>query len=312
MVQMCVAASVTRIVTLTIEQPRALADDAVLSDWTVPEGFEDCDPLTHVYWHERSSSFRWMRIGACVACCRWVSRALRLWVKRVRRQWPGFQNLHVKESHKSGALHLHVAVTGVPASITRFSRGGAIVKGAWQEVGGGFCDVGRHGSDSPQDAGWYVGKYVAKRQDHAMASRRRRWSRSANFGAEVRMRPAVLTDPDSWAGDVAGLPVRIGPWLDPWGAETGQRWWPSMGPARPPATPATARLDTSTAKWPRLVSVRADLAAWRASWEVRRQDEGVGVCCPAPAAPEPVQTVAFDAVQHVPRRSPAARRRVTA
>ena len=106
-----------------------------------------CDFDSHVYWNARHGGWRWRVLPSCANCCRNVSRMLAAFRKRLRRgaagrgperkgyrpAWPDFQYLHVREEHKSGAMHLHVAVTGIPASVTRSSRAGLALKRQWAE-----------------------------------------------------------------------------------------------------------------------------------------------------------------------------------
>jgi hypothetical protein len=285
---MCGTAGVTRIITLTFKQPLAAVPGTVpAGDWLQPEEFAGCNPSTHVYLYKRDMTWRWRRLSACKSCCRWVSHKLKLFRLRMRYHWPEFQYLQVKEDHKTGALHLHLAVLGVPASITRSSAAGLKVKAAWAEVGGGWVDVGRHGRDSGDKAGWYVGKYVAKRHDTTMSPGFRRWSRTAEFAPEVLMRPRFLPDPESWHDP--GAPIILGDWLHPDGTESGARWWPKteLLEAPPP------RLDPITAKGRKLRSVLADIDAWRALHALRRGPEAVPSGCCALPVPEPVQGVMF-------------------
>jgi hypothetical protein len=306
LVNMCLSARVTRIVTLTLKQPYACPPGTLTRSWSVPEGFDACDPVTHVYFHVASGTWRWMRIGACEHCCRWVSKMLSRWRDRMRYRWPGFQYLHVRESHKSGALHLHLAVTGVPASITRTSKAGLLLKGAWADLGGGFVDVGRHGDHAGSAAGWYVGKYLAKRQEHGMAPGFRRWTRSAEFGPDVRMtpQPRAPDDDGGWAEDVAGAPIVLRHWLTPAGVETPRRWWPSQDR---PAAP-TARLDTRTANSGISPAGVGDLEAWSRSWASRRGGPVLWNVRPAPGPAEWRQEALLVDVAGLAARDESARR----
>jgi hypothetical protein len=257
LVEMCGAARVTRIVTLTFPQPQLVILPSL--DWLVPAGFERCNPADHWSPHATDGTIRWLTVGSCEWCCRRVSRQLRLWRDRLRRRWPGFQYLHVKEQHKSGALHLHLAVFGVPAYITRTSRAGLFVKGSWAEVGGGFVDVGRHGvDDTGAAAGWYVGKYLAKRQDHPMAKGFRRWTRSQLFAPEILMVPR-WSPADDWADPAA--PIKLGGWLDGHGVERRWRWWPDGADGA-----GHVRLDPRTLNCPHRPSGRSLAALQLARW----------------------------------------------
>jgi hypothetical protein len=289
--EMCAVAGVTRMVTLTFDQPAVPGD--FLSGGMVeyrdgeftrlrcaltPKRHRFCDWSTHAYWYiprDRKSGemgWRWRILSSCKHCCRWVSGRLKLWKQRIRRgpaiavrchgvrcghrrrkvgdrrecyerrPWPAFEYLHAREVHKNGAMHLHVAVVGVPAAVTRFSGAGRFLKEQWREVGGGFVDVGRHGDTAGSDAGWYVGKYLAKAHDEPFAKGFRRWSRTREFARGMRMRPAPDPDYDGGWSD-PGAPIVLRGWLTPDGAETPSRWWPSpLISGR-----AAARLDTSTA-----------------------------------------------------------------
>jgi hypothetical protein len=247
---MCDVAGVTRMVTLTFAQPIAGAMDWSSLTFTaapIPRRHRFCDSDTHVYVHA-DGRYLWRLLPSCQHCCRWVSHRLRLWSLRMRRQWPGFQYLHAREVHKSGALHLHVAVTGIPAGVTRFSKSGRLLKRHWLEVGGGFADVGRHGDNGGRDAGWYVGKYLAKQHDEAFAKGFRRWSRTGHFAPQIRMVPPRDPAADGGWHDPAE-PIVLGGWVHPDGVERRWRYWPFA--------PEGRRLDPRTAKctqtWPTML-----------------------------------------------------------
>jgi hypothetical protein len=243
---MCAEGGVTRMVTLTFDQPRvpgSLTACAREDHRACPPGHEvlpveahrparhrHCDWSSHGYWHVpqkagRSAGWRWKVTPSCRHCCRWVSGALERWVKRLRRRWPDVQYLQAREVHKSGALHVHVAVRGLPAGVTRKSKSGLVLKGAWQGVGGGFCDVGRHGENAGSDAGFYVGKYLAKAHTDTFARGYRRWSRSGDLAPHVRMSapPGDPEDDGGWSDPAA--PIVLGGWLHPDGTERPWRYW---------------------------------------------------------------------------------------
>jgi hypothetical protein len=293
--QMCDTAGVQRMVTLTFDQPRVVYVGApspgllpgrmgatisdgklapppehleVLDVTAIPARHVRCDAATHIYWNLRHGGFRWRLLPSCVYCCSYVSACLRKWAKRMRRLWPDFQYLHVREVHKSGAMHLHVAVTGVPRVVTRRSAAGGKVRDHWRQAGGGFVDVGRHGEHAGGGAGWYVGKYLAKRQDDGGFARGyRRWSRSGEFAPLVRMVPKRDPDYDGgWADD--GSPLRLGGWVHPDGAEHRGRWWHETADLNAAAVgwhdAAQRRLDARTANWPQSLARVLPPAVWKA------------------------------------------------
>ncbi len=179
--EMCSVAGVRRMVTLTLEQYRVVDD-------VVPARHSSCDPFSHQSRANTDGTLRWKVMSTCPHCCAWVSRALAALRKRLRRRWgPEVQYLWGREEHKSGAIHLHVAVLGLPDVLTRKSRAGRWLKKQWREVGGGFVDIGHQGDAGGARVGWYIGKYLAKRQDKRMAAGYRRWSRTRSFAPGVRM-----------------------------------------------------------------------------------------------------------------------------
>jgi hypothetical protein len=259
---MCDTAGVVRMLTLTFEQPAVPGgplDDLQVEAYR-PARHRFCDWNSHGYWYvppkgkAGREGWRWRIVPDCKHCCRWVSHRLRLLTKRLRRAWPGFEYLHVREVHKSGAMHLHLAVRGVPKSVTRRSASGQLLRRHWREVGGGHLDVGRHGDNAGAGAGWYVGKYLAKQQDDAgFAKGFRRWSRTGGFAPELTMTPR--RDPDYDGGwDDPTEALLVGGWVQPDGTESPWRWWPENDDLRADAwahvTAATRRLDARTAKCP--------------------------------------------------------------
>lgn len=256
--QMCVSASASRIVTLTFEQPKVqlvgaapgqLRGDLAWEFASIPARHEHCDPATHIAWNERNGGFRWRVIPDCKICCRWVSHRLELFTKRMRRRWPSWTYLQVREVHKSGAVHLHLAVAGCPASMTRKSRAAGYVRAAWAEVGGGFVDVGRHGDHAGSDAGWYVGKYLTKQTDIRFARGFRRWSRAGSFAPELTMVPRRDPEKDGgWSDPFA--PVVVGGWVHQDGQERRWRDWVLPRPDPEVWPPAEGGLDHRTANPP--------------------------------------------------------------
>jgi hypothetical protein len=274
--EMCRAAGAVRIVTLTLEQPRAVwvgsertpgdAPDGVWLSLTDegrlvpgqgwhrtplhrPERHVKCDPSTHIAWNVRHGGYRWRVVPECKHCLAWLSRAFRLWVMRMRDTYPDFEYLQVREVHKSGGVHLHVAVTGINRSVVRRSRAAHDIGRKWSEVGGGFVDVGKPGDHPGESAGWYVGKYLAKAHEDSFAKGYRRWTRSLGFAAEVRM---GWTPPEGHDGgwDDPGAALKVCGWVHPDGVERGHRWWYFLEDnraARRSAERSEAGLDSSTA-----------------------------------------------------------------
>jgi hypothetical protein len=116
-----------------------------------------------------------------------VSLWRRLFVLRVRRIFPAFHYLDVIEDHKNGSYHLHFAVTGVPRDVDPKLTGHVIGR-HWYALGGGRVDMAAPpGRDHAGAMGWYLGKYLAKRQEQRMARGHRRWGRSGGFAPEVVM-----------------------------------------------------------------------------------------------------------------------------
>jgi len=113
---------------------------------------------------------------------------LRHLVKRLRRLWgQQFAYLAVVEDQKNGSMHLHLALSGVPEHITRVDR--LRVASAWKDLGGGYINFRPPPVNaSPAGMGWYLGKYLAKRQDQRMARGYRRWTRARAFATALRMR----------------------------------------------------------------------------------------------------------------------------
>lgn len=261
---MCGAALASRMVTLTFEQPRVvfvgaertpgglppgwaarIADGGILQPSPgpgpevlrlvpehIPVRHKDCDPGSHVAWNVINGGYRWRLMPDCKHCLRWISWTLSKWVRRMRRLYPGFDYLHAREIHKSGAVHLHLAVRGIPDVVRPRSKAAGVIAHAWGEVGGGFLHVGKAREVAGRDAGYYVGKYLAKQHENTFAKGFRRWSRSADFAPEIRMRPEFASDPDGWADP--GAPLRLGGWVHPDGVERGHRWWQYMTDRRTP------------------------------------------------------------------------------
>lgn len=276
MAEMCRVAGAVRIVTLTLEQPRVvwqgspeaghlpaagqavLRDGLLMPDWSnleldsrfVPARHQDCDPVTHVAWNPRHGGFRWRVIPECARCLAHLSKMLERWVKRMRRAHPGFDYLHAREVHKSGAVHLHVAVVGIRRAVTGRSQAGQHIKRMWREVGGGMVDVGRPGDNTGADAGWYVGKYLAKEHTNTFARGYRRWSRSRAFAPEVRMTPPPRDPADDGGWYDPAAPLRLGGWVHPDGTEHRWRYTRHLAGVLGGVGAEGAGLDTSTANPP--------------------------------------------------------------
>jgi hypothetical protein len=264
--EICAAADPDRMITFTLPQPVAV-DSASLaalrredprylrapayecfaalervlgSAPCTPAEFVDCDPRTHLieYVNRRGvKTLRWLTMGRCSGCCVRVSEMLTLWRKSMRRDAEGLEYLRAYEDHASGALHIHMAADGLPAlgyrrgTRTRFTPAGAEVQRHWTRLGGGMVDPGHSDKHSARGVGWYIGKYLAKRHDQKMAHGFRRWSRTAGFGAEVRMSPPRAPAEDQ----VLDVELRVIGWKPPaWsnapeGAVSNVRWWPPPG-----------------------------------------------------------------------------------
>lgn len=280
---MCDTAGVERMLTLTFDQPHCAMLPAHQEPGKRSSFFPDleapgrgrhrkCDPITHVYFHAASTSWRWRIVPTCDHCCRNVSRMFRLFIMKLRYRWPNVEYLHVRETHKSGATHLHVAVVGIPAVITKTSAAGRLVKVAWLNLGGGFVDVGRHGEKAGAAAGWYVGKYLAKVQEEKCARGFRRWSRSANFAPGIRMVEDHV--PGVWVDE--GAPIALGGWIHPDGSEWRARWSSEWDDNL-----TRERLDDRTVKCRRL----SLLDLYREAWVAAGRTEAAPPLVVAPVTP---------------------------
>lgn len=187
---MCsLARSPLRMLTGTFQQPLDLGEAA-----PAPARHARCDRRTHVYVSTRDQVARWRLMSNCAHCCRYVSDVVAKFRKRLRRRFGDHVRfLWAREDHPtSGAIHLHMAFAGLPP-MGRHTRSGRWVKKQWSEVGGGFLDLGEIFTDTER-AGWYIGKYLAKRHDQSMAKGYRRWSRTRNFSPDVLMKPPAVWD----------------------------------------------------------------------------------------------------------------------
>lgn len=190
------------LLTLTYRQPHAVGPRG--EDLT-PEEHANCDRTSHVYRYVDGTT-RWRTMASCRHCCRRRSWMLRTLVKRLRRLWgPQFNYLAVVEDQKNGSMHLHLALSGVPDQLTRYQR--VSVARSWTELGGGYSNFRPPPPNaSPAALGWYLGKYLAKKQDQRMARGYRRWTRAAGFAAAIRMR---WVDPLVQAVNVAPAATKI-------------------------------------------------------------------------------------------------------
>jgi hypothetical protein len=222
---MCAVADPAWLVTLTLELHRAVGLDGQV---VTPDRHARCDRYSHVAeFTDRKGrrSLRWRVLASCPHCQAWLSGRIEAWRKRMRRRWPDFQYLWSRENHESGSVHVHLAVVGLPTVLRRAER--AAIKHAWSALGTGFLDLSKRSARAGDRLGWYLGKYIAKRQDQRVARGYRRWSRTRAFAAAVRM-----TDP--WPGPAdraasADPPELVG-WLDPWSGEVARvRAWPDDG-----------------------------------------------------------------------------------
>lgn len=205
---MCSVASPSAMWTFTLPQPHAVDEDGCP---VIPTVFQGCDWHSHVYTY-RDGTLRWRTLSTCSRCCARVSRMMDTLTKWIRRRYPQAQRLWVREEHKSGALHIHSAWSGVPF-VARKSRAANRIREHWTRLGGGFIDFGKRDSKDPRWMGWYIGKYLAKSHDRPMARGYRRWSRSGGFAPVIRM-PRYVPDPDREPGR-----VEILGWLDPFSRE---------------------------------------------------------------------------------------------
>lgn len=186
--EMVKAAGAWWLMTWTFEQPRAFDRDGVE---VMPAEHALCRRSTHVYVHVDSRgrrSARWRTVSTCRPCMQRVSWMRHQMVKRIRRMFPEFGYLDVIEDHKNGALHLHFAVVGVPLDIDQAAVQ-LELRRHWKDLGGGR-QVDLKAPPGQQHAGalgWYLGKYLAKRQEQRMAQGHRRWGRSHGFASDVLM-----------------------------------------------------------------------------------------------------------------------------
>jgi hypothetical protein len=225
---MCAVADPAWLVTLTVAVLPAVDGDGLE---VTPDRHARCDRYSHVaeYFDPktgRSRGLRWRVLASCPHCSAWLSGRIAAWRKRMRRMYGAdFQYLWSREDHQSGSIHVHLAVIGLPKVLRRAERDA--IKRAWSSLGTGFLDLSKRSARAADRLGWYLGKYIAKRQDQRMARGYRRWSRTRAFAAAVRM-----TDPWPAPADRAASadPPELVGWLDPSTGEVARvRAWPDDG-----------------------------------------------------------------------------------
>jgi len=211
---LCVLAKADRMWVLTFPQTTYV-------DGETPEHHQGCDPQTHVYVY-RDGRRLWRMLESCPHCCRYSARAYANFRKAIRRRWPDFEAIMVREvKPQSGAFDLNLVVIGVPPA-TRKTRAGRRIKELWLHASGGFLDLGDgfKGRRSSGGVGRYIGKYLTKFAARPLARGFRRWSRTAGFARGYLVAPR----PEPSQKDRLGF---LG-WCDP-DLEVmpyGLRWWP--------------------------------------------------------------------------------------
>ena len=212
--EMCVVAGSYRLFVLTFTQPHYVPGEAP------PDRHANCHPSTHVYKYQ-DGTLRWRMLETCSYCCAYASWAWSKFRKAMRRRWPTFQGLQLKEvKPKSGAFDLNVAVIGLPPFAPK-SAAARKVRAMWVQSGGGRMDVGfQSPKNSPGALGRYIGKYLTKLAHRPLAKGYRRWSRTVGFAPEVRMQePRESTRvAHAWLGFVDPETFEVLP--------HGVRWYP--------------------------------------------------------------------------------------
>jgi hypothetical protein len=179
---MCAVADPAWLMTLTLRLPEAF-DEAGRE--VTPDRHAKCDRYSHVAdYPDRHGVLipRWRCLVSCPHCAAWLSRELVLWRKRVRRVFPGCEYLWAREEHKSGSVHVHLALVGLPAVLDRAQRYALRAMWPW-----GYIDMSKRSAPAGDRVGWYLGKYLAKQHEARVAKGYRRWSRTAGFAPEVLM-----------------------------------------------------------------------------------------------------------------------------
>ena len=194
LVRMCGQASAAYLLTLTIAPLLAVDGDGQA---VTPERHARCDRYSHmhVFTNKRGKeSLRWLVIPNCKYCCSWLSGEKARWRKRVRRAFPAFQCLDVREETSAGMVHLHLAVVGLPAGVPKSAGGDwhPVIRELRRVWHCGFIDLEPGRKPGGGGIGWYLGKYLTK-QDCRMARGYRRWNRTRGFAPEVVM--------DQWKHD---------------------------------------------------------------------------------------------------------------
>lgn len=187
LIRMCERAGAAYLLTLTIAPE--LVDPLVPK----PARHALCRQASHEYKY--NGVWKWRVIPNCENCCRWRSNELAKWRKRMRRAFGAHvQVLYVFEETKTGLLHIHVAVTGLPAGIPNSLHNDhhpaiMALRALWPN---GYIDLKGRRARTGGALGAYLGKYLTK-QDCKMARGYRRWNRTAGFAPEVFM--------NQWAAD---------------------------------------------------------------------------------------------------------------
>lgn len=222
--------------TLTFRQPRAI--DGAGRPVTPPE-HERCERKTHVYRYSGKHGrpgWRWRTMANCPHCIARLTRMKSALRKRLRRRYgETLEYLYVLEDQDNGALHVHLALAGLP----ELTEGDALYfRRVWGELGGGRSQIDRApvGSDG-HPLGSYLGKYLAKEGVRRVAAGCRRWGRTRQYAPEVRMRWVA---PEQLDGDALVLVVarprpRFVGWQHPImpGVILGQRVKRARSPAGP-------------------------------------------------------------------------------
>jgi hypothetical protein len=212
--EMCVVAGSYRMFTLTFDQPLYTPESSP------PERHRNCHPSSHVYTY-RDGTERWRMLETCSHCCAYAAWCWSKFRKAMRRQWPTFEGLQLKEIQpKSGSFTINLAVIGLPPFPVK-SRAARRVRAMWVQSGGGRMHLGfQSPKNSPGALGRYIGKYLTKLAHRPLAKGYRRWTRTRGFAPDV-----VMTDPRTptglrhdWLGFVHPDSLEVLP--------HGLRWYP--------------------------------------------------------------------------------------
>jgi len=212
---MCVDAGAYRLFVLTFTQPHYEPSEQP------PARHRNCHPSTHVYEY-KDGSLRWRMVETCPHCCAYSSWCWSKFRKALRRRWPAFNALQLREiKPKSGAFDINLAVIGLPPFAEK-SRPARLIRQLWVQAGGGRMSVGNATpkNSSAGALGRYIGKYLTKLAHRPLAKGYRRWSRTKGFAPDVLMAPARQpTGVDhAWLGFVHPETLEVLP--------HGVRWYP--------------------------------------------------------------------------------------